>query len=249
MAAIILCMALCLSVPTGAYAHEDAQKYIDTLQAAYKDADWQLQRAEDGVYARVNGTKILIQPHGACPHVVPDAHEEPPLCALFFFKYPVGSEGKNPEQGFDPGRIRNQALLQTLYGHDKEEVKRNSTIVQFLGKKVLFNTKHGAAEALSRVSVRLEKILRDVPEIKKYIFPLAGTFYWRPIKNTERLSTHSFAIAIDLNVHKGSYWLWNQTKKDYPQAIVDAFEAEKFIWGGKWHSFDTMHFEYRPEMF
>ena len=29
---------------------------------------------------------------------------------------------------------------------------------------------------------------------------------------------------------------------------VDAFEAEGFIWGGRWYHFDTMHFEYRPEL-
>ena len=33
-----------------------------------------------------------------------------------------------------------------------------------------------------------------------------------------------------------------------PQAIVDAFEAERFIWGGRWYHYDTMHFEYRPEL-
>ena len=35
----------------------------------------------------------------------------------------------------------------------------------------------------------------------------------------------------------------------FPQAIVDAFEAEGFIWGGRWYHYDTMHFEYRPELF
>jgi hypothetical protein len=33
-----------------------------------------------------------------------------------------------------------------------------------------------------------------------------------------------------------------------PQVIVDAFEAEGFIWGGRWYHYDTMHFEYRPEL-
>ena len=31
-------------------------------------------------------------------------------------------------------------------------------------------------------------------------------------------------------------------------AEVEAFEAEGFIWGGKWSEFDLMHFEYRPEL-
>jgi len=30
--------------------------------------------------------------------------------------------------------------------------------------------------------------------------------------------------------------------------IVDIFERHGFIWGGKWYHFDTLHFEYRPEI-
>jgi hypothetical protein len=41
------------------------------------------------------------------------------------------------------------------------------------------------------------------------------------------------------------------TRKHYEsdsQEIVDIFERHGFIWGGKWYHFDTMHFEYRPEL-
>jgi hypothetical protein len=31
-------------------------------------------------------------------------------------------------------------------------------------------------------------------------------------------------------------------------STMDAFEAEGFIWGGRWYHYDTMHFEYRPEL-
>jgi hypothetical protein len=34
-----------------------------------------------------------------------------------------------------------------------------------------------------------------------------------------------------------------------PWPIILLFEKYGFIWGGKWHHFDTMHFEYRPELF
>ena len=33
-----------------------------------------------------------------------------------------------------------------------------------------------------------------------------------------------------------------------PMEIVDIFEKHGFIWGGKWYHYDTMHFEYRPEL-
>ena len=34
-----------------------------------------------------------------------------------------------------------------------------------------------------------------------------------------------------------------------PKEIVDVFEKYGFIWGGRWYHYDTMHFEYRPELF
>ena len=34
-----------------------------------------------------------------------------------------------------------------------------------------------------------------------------------------------------------------------PWPIILAFEKYGFIWGGKWHHYDTEHFEYRPELF
>jgi len=37
-------------------------------------------------------------------------------------------------------------------------------------------------------------------------------------------------------------------KNELPWEIVRIFEAHGFIWGGKWYHYDTMHFEYRPEL-
>jgi hypothetical protein len=33
-----------------------------------------------------------------------------------------------------------------------------------------------------------------------------------------------------------------------PDIVIDIFEKEGFIWGGKWTVWDNMHFEYRPEL-
>ena len=65
------------------------------------------------------------------------------------------------------------------------------------------------------------------------------------------------AAAIDLNLKISDYWLWQSSKggglipyrNRMPQEIVDIFEKHGFIWGGKWYHYDTMHFEYRPELF
>jgi len=40
----------------------------------------------------------------------------------------------------------------------------------------------------------------------------------------------------------------NYVQADFiPWEIILVFEKYGFIWGGKWHHYDTMHFEYRPE--
>ncbi len=38
------------------------------------------------------------------------------------------------------------------------------------------------------------------------------------------------------------------TGTQIPMEIVRIFEKHGFIWGGRWHHYDTMHFEYRPEL-
>ena len=76
------------------------------------------------------------------------------------------------------------------------------------------------------------------------------------ISGTDRLSSHSFGAAIDINAELGKYWKWTGAKEGevgaydnvVPEEIVEAMERYGFIWGGKWNHFDGMHFEYRPEM-
>jgi hypothetical protein len=74
---------------------------------------------------------------------------------------------------------------------------------------------------------------------------------------------HSFGIAIDFQLPPPlfDYWRWETKGKGdlcpYPEKvlqdeglgqIVRIFEENGFIWGGKWRHYDTMHFEYRPEL-
>ena len=79
-------------------------------------------------------------------------------------------------------------------------------------------------------------------------------FNFRKIANTSRLSMHSFGIAIDINIKKSHYWLWDKKKNRFkyknsiPLEIVEIFQKHGFIWGGRWYHYDTMHFEYRPEL-
>ena len=55
---------------------------------------------------------------------------------------------------------------------------------------------------------------------------------------------------------RSDYWRWSgpatgggvHYKNRIPMEIVRVFEKHGFIWGGRWSHYDTMHFEYRPEL-
>jgi hypothetical protein len=156
----------------------------------------------------------------------------------------------------DPGRIRSDALFKSTFGATSAAVQQGLVPVDFVGQTVQIHTR--AAAALTKVSTHLKQLVAQTPSLGAYVTgTLGGTFDWRPIANTNRMSAHSYGIAIDIVVSKSNYWEWEQTsataplvwKNEIPQAIVDAFEAEGFAWGGRWYHYDTMHFEYRPELF
>jgi hypothetical protein len=66
---------------------------------------------------------------------------------------------------------------------------------------------------------------------------------------------HAYGAAIDINTRFADYWRWVSDDRTpirwrnrVPIQIVRIFEKHGFIWGGYWYHFDTMHFEYRPEL-
>jgi len=170
----------------------------------------------------------------------------------FLQKYPLGTPKNIPEENFDPGRIRNEAFFKKMYGNSAQEVEQNLVTVQWLPNSVNISLRvtkiNGVDKKLKAVSDELEKY----PEFLRYFDNPAGTFYWRQISGTNRLSMHSFGIAIDINVNYSNYWRWQQGTPKYknkiPMKIVEVFEKHGFIWGGSWYHYDTMHFEYRPEL-
>ena len=157
---------------------------------------------------------------------------------------------------YDPGRFRVDAFFTAVYGASASEVRGNLVPVPFCGATVMFNAQNGAARALARRWPGTCRPAGQAPQLRQYLFPLGGTFLWRHIAGTSRLSPHSWGIAIDLNPRHGAYWRGRKTagsevenlRNLYPQEIVELFEKHGFIWGGKWSHFDLMHFEYRPEL-
>jgi hypothetical protein len=106
--------------------------------------------------------------------------------------------------------------------------------------------------------VRIISKLEGLPDrLNALLIPSAGTYNCRVVADTGLPSMHASGAAIDISMAQSDYGIWAKGKAGatipyrnrIPFEIVGIFEAEKFIWGGKWYYFDTMHFEYRPEMF
>lgn len=183
---------------------------------------------------------------------------QPDLEDMFVQQYPKGKLNTPPVQNSDPGRIRNELFFMRMYGSSAASVKKNLVTItwcpKFIGQKIAVTKVNGVAEKLQQVSRELD----EHPELKKYLTNISGTFNWRDIAGTHRHSMHSFGMTIDINTAYSDYWQWackctaENTRVNYnnriPQLIVDTFEKYGFIWGGKWYHYDTMHFEYRPEL-
>jgi hypothetical protein len=162
--------------------------------------------------------------------------------------YPHSTPVEEETRSSDPGRVRHLELLQSHYGDSEEAVRGHLTVVDVLGSRIVFHEK--GAERLERVAVALRELVRNKPELARYFKKMGGGYSWRTIARTDRLSAHSFGIALDLNPGLGGYYQWTSGwNGNYPQEIVSIFEAEGFIWGGRWKHYDAMHFELRPELF
>ncbi len=103
-------------------------------------------------------------------------------------------------------------------------------------------------------------------ELRAYIESIQNVegYSWRRIAETGSLSYHSYGAAVDFlsksTGGKGIYWLWQKefdpewyllpypARHMPPDSFIEAFERRGFVWGGKWFYYDTMHFEYRPEI-
>lgn len=182
----------------------------------------------------------------------------PDIEDMFAQPYPQGPLGEAPGVNADPGRVRHDRFFTRIYGDcRKGEVEAKLVDVIWLPKhinrKIKATSINGVAERLQRVSNELDAL----PErFMEYLQPIAGTFNCRNIARSDRLSAHSYGIAIDLNAKYGDYWQWHKPNRDgtyehrnsIPWEIAQIFEKHGFIWGAKWYHFDSFHFEFRPEL-
>ena len=163
--------------------------------------------------------------------------------------YPAGCPARVPSGGDipeEPGRLRDEAFFKAMYGASAAAIQGTLASVSWFGSPMHVTNVNGVAKHL--VAVRDD--LAQHPEWLKYLMNPGGSFFWRTIEGTKRLSGHSFGIAVDINTKYSDYWRWSKGgyKNRIPCELAAIFERHGFIWGAKWSHFDTMHFEYRPEL-
>jgi hypothetical protein len=201
-----------------------------------------------------NGTRLPLS-DGIAGKTPAERIIRPDLDDMFAQPYRPGRPAAPPAADEDPGRARYEPFFDQVYGDcNRGEVTPRLRPVRWTpsrgGAVLMVNRENRAAD-------RLEAVVRDLerlpPEMTRYLVPAAGTYNCRFIEGTRQRSMHAYGVAIDINVALSDYWRWSggegaPYRNRIPWEIVEIFERHGFIWGGKWGHFDTMHFEYRPEL-
>jgi hypothetical protein len=245
--------ALIAVIATSIASSARAGDPLDVLVASYPDA---LVRHDDRALLWRDGTAMPVS-DGVANKAFEMLLRYASILDQFSVPYRRGPLSKPPGPNEDPGRFRNTAFFRKMYGDcDKGEVSSRLVSIPWLaktwGKPVRITPVNHLDERLRAVSAEID-VLPD--NIKRAAYPIAGTYNCRVVADTRQPSPHAFGIAIDLNLAFSDYWYWARTRDGslpyrnrMPQEIVSIFEKHGFIWGGKWNHFDTMHFEYRPEL-
>jgi len=257
LAAVIMSVVAGLSpAEAGGASTAAATTPLSHLVAAYPDAlaaidgDWLVWR--DGTRMRLNDGRPA-KPFKAWL-------EDPDIEDMMRLAYPAGAGPLVPAPESDPGRARNAEFFDKMYGDcRKGEVKPRLRTIAWLPSRthqsLEITTVNGVADRLEAVSRELEALPATYD---RYLIPAAGTYNCRVIAGTSRTSAHGRGIAIDIATHESDYWRWAARdasgagkiayRNRIPLEIVRIFERHGFIWGGRWYHYDTMHFEYRPEL-
>jgi len=195
-----------------------------------------------------------------------------------FYGYPKELppwKGPNPEEiarfsNWTSARNQSQVRRSNFFLDDlwqastRAETESRLVRITFLGRATRVHRL--IREKVALVEAQILSAAKEDVTVQTWINNISSleAYTWRNIADTQSRSYHSYGLAIDIlprNLgRRQTYWLWtSHHKKDWwnvpyseryhpPDAVIKAFEDHGFVWGGKWPLFDTMHFEYRPEI-
>lgn len=237
------------------------------VETAWRNSDWMLRIGDDW-FAWAHG-RLLPEA---------DRARWEDFAALPFYSYPLAlpplprfdeqtasrlrqrvlDNQKNPPR-------RDEAFLSALLqAPNRTETEARLISVEVAGFTVTVHER--LREPLGLVGKELMSLRLVDPDAATFLKGIRemNGYNYRFVEGTRSRSLHSYGLAIDLIPKsyrgKNAYWMWAMTKTPdwwtipyakrwmIPLPVVQAFERQGFVWGGKWLYFDTMHFEYRPEI-
>jgi hypothetical protein len=252
-------LQLCIGVGLGFFAATtDARPLNGTIPANLEQALERLVHSYPDFISHVDSASLFLKDgrrfplsDGRTNKSFDQLLEEPDIDDMFFQPYPAGSVPTPPPKYFDPGRVRYEPLFTAMYG-DCANTVRSLRDIDWLpkhgGGKIRVTTTNHVDRALEAVSEELDAL---PDEFMRFVKPIGGTYNCRNIAGSGLRSMHAYGAAIDINTEFGDYWRWSSVDNwgnQIPLQIVRIFERHGFIWGGYWYHFDTIHFEYRPEL-
>jgi hypothetical protein len=266
------------SVPILTTEEIQARMILEALRRAYpdrvegvewKDGDWTIQIRGDFFYwahGRLLPPKARDRWSDYRPYVFYTYPQEPNNPATFSKEKIEALRKQGDSESRQRGLDHQLSFQAALYGGSTRAVIEDHLVqVSLFGKSVSVHER--IQKPLQRINQRileLSKTSTAVAEFLRGIKSIDG-YNWREIRGTQRKSFHSWGLAVDILPKKlegkAIYWEWERERNENwmilplqerwtpPATVIEAFEAEGFIWGGKWDLYDDMHFEYRPELF
>ena len=156
---------------------------------------------------------------------------------------------------------RSPHFFDALYrAHDRDEAYTRVRSLRFFRNPV---TVHNAIlEYLALVEDRIFQVSRTDFRVRAWIYDIARVYGWNwgNAEGTQTRSFHSYGVVIGVMprtlgaraIHWGAAGEWwdipHERRHHPPEAVIQAFEAYGFVWGGKQPFFDTIHFTFRPEI-
>jgi hypothetical protein len=131
-----------------------------------------------------------------------------------------------------------------FYGRDHGDVSSSMvswTVPMSGGKSVAVHRR--ALPAFQKVAANLAA---EQAKGNFYNVRIVGSWVWRRIGGSYRMSIHSFGAAIDINWDVNLYSDDNELHTDLPSWFVKAWTDAGFCWGGDWLTTkDAMHFSWK----
>jgi hypothetical protein len=241
-----------------------AKAYPEKITAVeYRAGDWAVSIGEKWYYCaefRLLPEELLPKKESYAPQSFYEYFPDLPEWKAY-----EGEDIEKMKNALKKKPKRDSSFFDTIWdAHTQKQARGNLVNISFLGKRVQVHKV--LAGRLAKVEARIAEAAKTDPEVRGWINEIGSvtSWNWRNIKGAAGRSFHAYAVALDIQPknYKGlhTYWRWSAVFEDKwynvpysrrwhpPDSVIMAFEAYGFCWGGKWALFDTMHFEYRPEI-